>query len=122
MFGGEKSSPCGSQWPHLNDINLRGISSLGGHVQTAEVISGDDEDDGGGAEGHPLFGSVPAAARAGHNNRSDGALDRSQGTLFETALQPREPRTEQLQQTAPELSAHEYIDEGVVGCAGLGKE
>lgn len=68
-----------------------------------EVIGGDDEDDGGGTEGHPLLGSVPAAARPGHDDRSDGALDRSQGALFEAALQPREPRTEQLQQTAPEL-------------------
>lgn len=100
---GEKSSPCGLQWPHLNDINLRGISSLGGHVQSAEVIGGDDEDDGRGAEGHPLFGSVPGAARAGHDDRPDGTLDRSQGALFEVSLKPREPRTEQLQQTAPKL-------------------
>lgn len=68
-----------------------------------EVIAGDDEDDGGGAEGHLLLGSVPGAARPGRDDRSDGALDRSKGALFEAALQPREPRAEQLQQTAPEL-------------------
>lgn len=67
-----------------------------------EVIAGDDEDDGGGAEGHPLLGSVPVAARPGHNDWSDGALDRSQGALFEVEV-PREARTEQLQQTAAEL-------------------
>lgn len=72
-----------------------------------EVIAGDDEDDGGGAEGHPLFGSLLAAARARHDDRSDGALDPRQGTLFEVALQPGDPRTEQLQQTAPELGEDE---------------
>lgn len=96
-------SPRGSQWPHLDDINLCGISGLGGHIQVVEVIAGDDEDDGGGAEGHLLLGSVPGAARPGHNNRSDGALDWRKGALFEAVLQPRQPRAEQLQQTAPEL-------------------
>lgn len=98
-------SPCLSQWPHFNDINLRGLSSLGGlDVQLVEVIAGDDEDDGGGAEGHPLFGSpFAAAALAGYNDRSDRALDARQGVLFEVALQPREPRAQQLQQAAPEL-------------------
>lgn len=68
-----------------------------------EVIAGDDEDDRGGAEGHPLLWPVPPAACPGHDDRSDGALDRSQGALVEVALQPREPRAEQLQQTASEL-------------------
>ena len=83
----EKSSR--SQWPDLNDINLRGVSGIGGHIQVLEIIAGDNEDDGGGAEGHPLFGSVPGAAGAGHDNRPNGALDRSQGALFEAVLQPR---------------------------------
>lgn len=68
-----------------------------------EVVAGDDEDDGGGAEGHPFLRSVPAATRSGHDDRPDGALDRSQGAIFEAPLQPGEARTEQLQQTAPEL-------------------
>lgn len=68
-----------------------------------EVIAGDDEDDGGGAKRHPLFGSDPASASVGHNDRPDGALDRSQGALLEATLQPGEPRTEELQQTAAEL-------------------
>lgn len=101
MWGG--GSPCGSQRPHLNDINFSGIPRLGGHIKVTEVIAGDDEDDGGGAEGHLLLGSVPAAARLGHDDWPDGALDRSEGPLFEAALQPREPRAEQLQQTAAEL-------------------
>lgn len=100
---GEKSSSCGSQWLHLNDINLCGISSPGGHVQMAEVITCDDENDGGGAEGHLLLGSVPGATRPGHDDWSYGPLDRSQGALFETALQPREARAEKLEQTAPKL-------------------
>lgn len=54
-----------------------------------EFIAGDDEDDGGGAEGHPLLGSVPAAARAGHDDGPDGALHPIQGAFFEAALQPR---------------------------------
>lgn len=53
------------------------------------VVAGDDEDDGGVAESHPLLGSGPSAAgRSGHDDRSDGALDRSQGALFEATLQP----------------------------------
>lgn len=68
-----------------------------------EVITGDDEDDGGGAEGHPLFGPLLAAARAGYDDGSDGALHARQGALFKVALQPGEPRAQQLQQTAAEL-------------------
>lgn len=84
-------SPHGSQWPHLDDINVCGTSTPGGHTQVVEVIAGDDEDDGGGAEGHLLLGSVPGAARPGHDDGSDGALDRREGALFEAALQPRQP-------------------------------
>lgn len=70
----------------------------------ADVIPGDDEDNGGGAESHPLLGPDPAAAaRRGHHDRSNGALNRSQGALFEVALQTRYPRAEQLHQTAAEL-------------------
>lgn len=69
----------------------------------AEVIAGDDEDDGRGAEGHLLLRSVTFSARPGHDDRSDGALHRSKGPFFEAALQPREPGAEQLQQTASEL-------------------
>lgn len=87
----------------MDDIDVRGISSLRGHVQAVEVVAGDDEDDGGGAEGHLLLGSVPAATCPGHDDRPDGALDRGERALFEAALQPREARAEQLQQTAPEL-------------------
>lgn len=72
-----------------------------------DVFTGDDEDDGGRAEGDPLLGSVLAAMSAGRDDRTDGTLDRRQGALFEAVLQPREPRTEQLQQTAPELSEDE---------------
>lgn len=96
------SSP-GSQRPHLKDINLLGLCSVRGHIQVLEVITGDNEDDGGGAESNPLLGSNPAAACAGDNDGSDGALDRRQGALFETVLRPRQSRAEQLQQTAAEL-------------------
>lgn len=105
MGVGGGSSPCGSQRPHLNDINFSGIPRLGGHIKVTEVIAGDDEDDGGGAEGHLLLGSVPAAARLGHDDWPYGALDWSEGPLFEATLQPRKPRAEQLQQTAAELRA-----------------
>lgn len=77
----------------------------------AEVVAGDDEDDGRGAEGHLLLGSVVGAARPGHDDGSDGALDLSKRALFEAALQPGEPGAEQLQQTAAELGEHEQREE-----------
>lgn len=69
----------------------------------AEVIAGNDEDDGRGAEGNLLLRSVTFAALPGHDDWSDGALHRGKGTFFEAALQPREPGAEQLQQTPSEL-------------------
>lgn len=105
---GSPAPPRGSQRPHLEDVDLRGLPGLRGHVQLVEVVAGDDEDDGGGAEGHPLLGPLPAAAarRPRRHDRSDGAaLHRShQGALFEAA---GEPRAEQPQQAAPELKREE---------------
>lgn len=100
-----------SQRPHLNDIDLRGIPRFGGDIQVVEVIAGDNEDDGRGAEGHLLLGSVTGAARPGHDDGSDGALDLSKRTLFEAALQPGQAGAEQLQQTAAELGEHERREE-----------
>lgn len=103
MGGGGRSRAGGSQRPHLDGVNIRGIPRFRGHVQLTKVVAGDDEDDGGGAECHLLLGSVPLAARPGHDDGPDGALDRSERPFFEAALQPREPRAEQLQQAVPEL-------------------
>lgn len=68
-----------------------------------EVVAGDDEDDGGGAEGHLLLGSVAGAARPGHDDGPDGPLHLGEGALLEAALQPADPGAEQLQQTPAEL-------------------
>lgn len=68
-----------------------------------EVIAGDDEDDGRGAEGHLLLGSVAGAARPGHDDGPDRALHLGERALFEAALQPGDARAEQLQQTPAEL-------------------
>lgn len=100
---GGRSRAGGSQRPHLDGVNVRGIPRFRGHVQLTKVVAGDDEDDGGGAKCHLLLGSVPLAARPGHDDGPDGALDRSERPFFEAALQPREPRAEQLQQAVPEL-------------------
>lgn len=104
-----------SQWPHLNDVKCRGIRRIGGDVQLLEVVAGDDEDDGGGAEGHLLLGSVPCAARPGHDDWPYGALGRRQGALFEAALRPGEPGAEQLHQTAPELRRRKSMREEMKG-------
>lgn len=69
----------------------------------AEVIASDDEDNGRGAEGHLLLGSVAGTARPRHDNGPDRALRLSERALFEAALQPGDSRAEQLQQTAAEL-------------------
>lgn len=82
----KRSSSCGSQRPHLDDISPRGISSLGGNVKLLEVVTGDDEDDGGGVEGDPLLGSVSGVARAGYDDGSDGALSGRQRALLEVLL------------------------------------
>lgn len=103
MGEGHRSRAGGSQRPHLDDVNVRGILRFRGHLQLTKVLAGDDEDDGGGAECHLLLGSVPLAARPGHDDGPDGALDRSERPFFEAALQPREPGAEQLQQAVPEL-------------------
>lgn len=93
----------GSQRPHLDGVNVRGVPGFGGHVQLTKVVAGDDEDDGGGAECHLLLGSGAFAARPGNDDGPDGTLHRSERPLFEAVLQPREAGAEQLQQTAPEL-------------------
>lgn len=107
----ERSSSRGSQWPHLDDVNLWGIPRLGGNVELLEVVAGDDEDDGGGVEGDPLLGPVPGFTRAGHDDGSDGALGGRQGALFEVLLEPGDPaeesRAEQLHEVAPELGQEE---------------
>lgn len=93
----------GSQGPHLDDVNVRGIPRIRGHVQLTTAVAGDDEDDGGGAERHLLLGPVPLAAGPGRDDGPDGARDRSEGPFLEAALQPGEARAEQLQQAVPEL-------------------
>lgn len=101
------SRRLGSQRFHLDAVDLRCTSSLGGEVQPLQVVAGDDEDDGGGVEGDPLLGPLPAVTRVGHDDGPDGALGRSQGPLFEVALEPRDPRAEQPQETAPELEQNQ---------------
>ena len=82
----DSPSPA-SQWPHLDDVDLRGDPVCCGRLaRMVEVVAGDDEDDGGGAEGHPLLGPVPA--HAGHDAGPEGPLDRSQGQLVDVALEP----------------------------------
>lgn len=67
------------------------------------VVVGDDEDDGGGAEGHPLLWSFPIPS-VGHEDWADGPLDApGQGAVLDAALNPRELGAQQLQQAAPEL-------------------
>lgn len=59
-----------------------------------EVIAGDDEDDGRGAEGHLLLGPVAGTTRPGHDDGSDRVLYLSERALFEAALQPGDSRAE----------------------------
>ena len=95
----------GSQRPHLNGVNIGGVPSLGARVELTEAIAGDDEDDGGGAEGHLFLGPGACAARPGRNNGPDGALRQGERRLCGAALQPGQGAAEQLQQTAAELWA-----------------
>lgn len=68
-----------------------------------QVITGDDEDYGRGAEGNPLLGSVSASTIVGHHYRADGSYDWGHGALFVGRLEARKMRTQQLLQTSPEL-------------------
>lgn len=69
----------------------------------AEVITSDDENDGGGAKSHLFLGTGHVAGRPGHDNGPDWMLSWSQRTIFEATLQPGGPKAQQLQQTASEL-------------------
>lgn len=52
------------------------------------VIAGDDEDNGGGAEGHPLLWSFPIPS-VGHEDWADGPLDApGQGAVLDAVLNP----------------------------------
>lgn len=69
----------------------------------AEVITGDDENDGGGAKSHLFLGTDLVAGHPGHDNGPDWTLSWSQRTIFEATLQPGGLKAQQLQQTASEL-------------------
>lgn len=101
--GDGESGSRGSQRSHLDDVDLGRSSGLGGQVELLEVVTGDDEDDGGGVEGDPLLGPLPAVTGAGHHDGSDGALGRAQGPLLQVVLEPRDPGTQQLEEAASEL-------------------
>lgn len=45
----------------LNHVDFLYVVKFRGDVQRISLVAGDDEDDGGRAEGHPLFGPVRSA-------------------------------------------------------------
>jgi len=109
--GGEERPPPplgpASQRAHLDDVDLRGVPGvrLGALVRGVEVVAGDDEHDGGGAEGDPLLGpGVPPPA--GHHDGSDGPLHGRQGPLVDAVLQPGDAPAQQLQEAAPDLTGN----------------
>ena len=69
-----QSSRCTlrSQRSHLDDVDLRRGAVFGGNVQVVDIVSGDDEDDRGGTEGHPLLGAVSTPT---HNDWPDGPFN-----------------------------------------------
>lgn len=83
-----------SKRSNLNYVDVWFIVAFGGDVQRMSVMAGNDEDDGGRAEGYSLFG--PVGATLGHHNGSYGMLDAGQGSVFNGVLQTGQTRTQHL--------------------------
>lgn len=92
----------GSKRSDLNHVDFWYVVILRGDVQRISIIVGDDEYDGGRAEGHPLFGPVRSALW--HHDGAYGMFHAGQGAVLNAFLQAGQPRTQQLQHASTKLT------------------